>query len=105
MIELVLVRYFQPASIKGIEQYKLNGLYDHPDKYVECVCWFYHSDFTIQSVGGVERFKVDFKIDTNFNANQELVCSNFLGKFHARIISRYLPKEKMMDSDNYILAD
>jgi hypothetical protein len=103
MIELVLVRYFQPASIKGFEKYNLDGLYDHPARYVECVCWFDNSDFTIQSVGGVGRF--DVKIDTNFNANQELVCSNFLGEFNARIISRYLPKEKMMDSDNYILAD
>ena len=88
------VQYHQPAARVGLEEYKIDGIFDHPARYVICVCWFNHSDSTIQGVGREGRFEV----------NDNLECDNFLGKFKAQIIARDLPKEKLTMSDHYLPA-
>ena len=91
MIELVTVQYLQPEARKGLGEHKLDGIYDHPARYVICACWFDHSDSTIQGIWREGRFKVDKKLE----------CDNFLGKFKARIMARNLPREKLMMADHY----
>lgn len=92
MSQIVRVKYFQPASQKGFAPVKLDGLYDHPARYVYCVCWL-NNDNTIGLIGGQGRFPV---IDSK--------CKGFLGYWDAEIIET-LDESHLNDADYYELAE